>query len=812
MKKSTITAALMLTASFFIVTPSQGEEVTIPVTYDNFNQAETARNFNNWAKLGGNNTLLHLEKLSPIGNKAPTIRMNLDTLYSVGVYDNDGDMTLTIPKSGLSQSVMILSTDGYTPFFFAEPGVYPIKHKSKTLFFAVRTSVKDRHSEASFKEAYAAQAGIKVEGNGPKLYVMPLYDQEQLHKLTAEYNKQFLAAGIPFTFGDGVTPVNEEHRTWSNAAGWGGMVVEVGKSNYYTSSENLPGDVCLAVTFPETGNKYFTSFTIYDTDGYLMEGNSHINSYTWKSNNDGSTTIHFNCGVDKVNNITSNGAEFNYVVRNYGASQKVVDELINPIKPLPQMKMTTEVPAGIATPDKLDTQLGTLTSFDGVPDAKTTQLVYDNLDLQRATQAYLSTLQIASMYAMEQGLLTFGPANTTILTFDDLMDSKALWLTPNTVSVYMVSWMELGDEPMVIETPPNVLGFINDAWFKFVADFGNAGPDKGKGGKFLIIPPGYEGEIPEGYHVARTSTHGNWVIWRGSQVDGSTKPAIDATKKLFRMYPLSKKDNPPKMDFVNVSGKFHNTIHRMDYGFWEELNAQIQAEPIEGLDPETRGLLASIGIEKGREFKPDARMQKILTEAANVGAVTARALTARPKDQRHYLYPGERVWTNPFIDGRYDFLLDGARLLDARVYMHFYATGITPAMAIKNVGKGSQYAIAYLDKDGNALDGGKTYKINLPANVPAKDFWSFTAYDNQTRAMLQTDQRLPGLDNNKKGLKKNADGSFDIYFSPKPPKGWENNWIQTVPSKGWNTILRLYGPLESFYDQSWKPGDPEMVK
>lgn len=478
----------------------------------------------------------------------------------------------------------------------------------------------------------------------------------------------------------------------------------------------------------------------------------------------------------------------------------------------PKMKMTTETPPGIATPDKLDTQLGTLTSFDGVPDARTTQLVYDNLDMQRATQAFLSSIQIASMYALEQGMLGFGPANTTALLFEDLMDSKALWLTPNTVSIYMASWMELGEEPMVIETPPNVLGFIDDAWFQFVADFGNAGPDRGKGGKFLILPPGYDGEVPEGYHVARSNTHGNWVIWRGFQVDGSTEPAVDATKKLFRMYPLSKKDNPPKMNFINVSGKFNSTIHRMDYGYWEELNAQIQAEPIEGLNPEIRGLLASIGIKKGKEFKPDARMKKILTEAAKVGSVTARALTARPKDQRHYLYPGERVWTNPFIEGRYDFLLDGERLFDSRTYMHFYATGITPAMAIRNVGKGSQYAIAYLDKDSNTLDGSKTYKINLPPNVPAKDFWSFTLYDNQTRGMLQTDQRFPGIDNNKKGLKMNADGSYDIYMSPKPPKGWENNWIQTVPGKGWNTIFRLYGPLESFYDKTWKPGDPELVR
>ena len=478
----------------------------------------------------------------------------------------------------------------------------------------------------------------------------------------------------------------------------------------------------------------------------------------------------------------------------------------------PKMKMTTEIPPGIATPDKLETQLGTLTSFDGVPDKATTQKVYDNLDLQRATQAYLSTLQVSSMGAMREGYLGFGPANTTVLLFEDLMDSKALWLTANTVSIYMASWLELGNEPMVIEMPPNVLGFINDAWFQYVTDMGMAGPDKGKGGKFLIVPPGYKGKLPEkDYHIAHTNTYGNWVLWRGFQVNGSTKPAIDATKEIFRMYPLSKKDNPPKMNFMNVSGKYHNTIHRMDYGFWEELNSVIQREPLKGLDPEIRGMLASIGIEKGKPFEPDARMKKILTEAANVGAVTARALAARPRDQRQYFYPGDGVWHNPFIEGRYDFLIDGARLLDSRIYMHFYATGITPAMAIKNVGKGSQYEIAYLDKDGNALDGSKTYKIHLPPNVPAKDFWSFTIYNNQTRSMLQTDQRFPGLDSNKKGLKQNKDGSYDIYFGAEPPKGMENNWIQTVPGKGWNTIFRLYGPLEPFYDKTWRPGDPELV-
>jgi len=478
----------------------------------------------------------------------------------------------------------------------------------------------------------------------------------------------------------------------------------------------------------------------------------------------------------------------------------------------PKMKMTTETPPGIATPDKLKTRIGTLTSFDGVPDEKTAQKVYDNLDFQRGVLAFLNSIQIASMYGMRKGILEFGPPNTTALLFETLMDSKALWLTPNTVNIYMTLWLELKDEPMVIETPPNVLGIIDNHWFEYVTDFGNAGPDRGKGGKFLILPPGYKGKVPKGYYVARTSTYGNWVIWRGFQVDGDPAPAVATTKKIFRMYPLSQKDNPPKMNFINVSGVFNNTIHRMDYGIFEEINEVVQAEPAESGNPEILGLLASIGIKKGQPFKPDARMKKILTEAADVGAATVRTLAARPRDDMFYFYPGEGVWSTPFPGGSHEFLDNGARVLDARAYFHFYATGITPAMTAKMVGKGSQYAVAYMDADGNALDGSKTYRVHLPSNVPAKDFWSFTLYDNQTRAMLQTDQQFPGRASVDKEVVQNADGSYDMYFGPKPPAGKEGNWIQSVPGKGWNMLFRLYGPLQSWFDKTWRPGDPELVR
>ncbi len=475
-------------------------------------------------------------------------------------------------------------------------------------------------------------------------------------------------------------------------------------------------------------------------------------------------------------------------------------------------KMTTQIPPGISIQDKLETPIGTLNFFDGVPDKETARKVYDNLDLNRAVQAYLSTIQIASMSGMRKGILEMGPANTSVLTWETMMDSKALFLTPNTTSIYSLMWLEIGDEPMVIETPPNVLGAIDDFWFHYVVDFGKAGPDKGKGGKFLILPPGYKGTVPDGYHVAQSGTHGNWVFWRGFPVDGDPKPAVAMTQKTFRVYPLSQKDNPPNMQFINASGKFFNTIHSMDYGYWEEVNEVVQAEPPEGQDPEILGQLAAIGIKKGTPFQPDARMKKILEQAADIGNATARTLTARPSDDVSFFFPGKRAWRTTFIGGSYQFLDHGVSLLDARTFFHFYATGITPAMTIKMVNKGSQYAVAYMDANDDALDGGKTYKVHLPPNVPAKDFWSFVVYDNQTRSMLQTDQQFPSVSSARKSTQKNADGSFDIYFGPTSPKGKEGNWIQTIPGKGWNMLFRLYGPMQAWFDKTWMPGDPELVK
>jgi len=481
----------------------------------------------------------------------------------------------------------------------------------------------------------------------------------------------------------------------------------------------------------------------------------------------------------------------------------------------PEKGYNTPIPSSILTPDQVETRIGTLEFFDGFPTDETVNKVYDHLDFIRGIEVFLSGIPAASIEAISKGMQQIGAKkyNQAVL-FDQLMDSNPLFLTGNSDTVYLSVILDLEkDGPMVVEVPPGSgPGTVNDAWFRFVEDMGPPGPDKGKGGKYLILPPDYKGEVPDGYFVAKSPTYKNWLILRGFLVDG--KP--DYSAKLFRdgvkVYPLSHADNPPKMEFISGSKKIFNTIHANNFEFYEELNDVIQREPVDIIEPQLRGLISSIGIQKGKPFVPDERMKKTLEDAVAVGNATARAIAFNTQDPEVFYY-NDRQWKRAVIGGNYQWLIDdgqGGRNLNARALFFYIATVNTPAIVAKMVGKGSQYAMSNQDNNGQYLDGSKNYKLNVPANVPAKNFWSVVVYDPQTRSELQTSQPFPGKNNTRDKLNVNSDGSVDLYFGPKPPKGQENNWIQTVPEKGWFALFRLYGPLEPWFDQSWKPGDIEL--
>jgi hypothetical protein len=262
------------------------------------------------------------------------------------------------------------------------------------------------------------------------------------------------------------------------------------------------------------------------------------------------------------------------------------------------------------------------------------------------------------------------------------------------------------------------------------------------------------------------------------------------------------------MNFVNASGKPLNTIGRADYSFWKALHQAVQEEPSNSLDPNTLGLYAAIGIEKGKPFAPDERMKRIMVEAATVGDATARTIAYKTRQKDVYYYPNS-AWRRPFVGGN-TLGQDGVRNPDEYISNYFESNSVSLAMQMKTVGEESQYAWAVQDAKGAPLDGGRTYGLHLPAGIPAKDCWSLIVYSNQTRSMLQTDQQFPSVGSQTEGLLVNADKSVDIYFGPKAPTGKESNWIQTIPGKSWNVMLRLYGALKPWFAQTWRPGELEV--
>ena len=513
-------------------------------------------------------------------------------------------------------------------------------------------------------------------------------------------------------------------------------------------------------------------------------------------------------------------------------------------------QMAPPIPSSITTPDSVQSRLGTLDFKDGMPSPATLAKVYDNLDLTHAVNAFMNTFQGVNMAAARNGILAVGVKDNEIGLFSELMDAKSLFLTANADTVYFFGFIDLTKGPIVFETPPGALGVLDDMWWRWVTDFGLPGPDRGLGGKYLLLPPGYDGPLPAGgYFVARPRTTRVVILGRLFMENNDPKPPADLIRKTTKIYPyeaggvgtsiaefldggikLGRVTAPPPTVFHELSGKVINTIPPNDFGFYEMLNEVVQQEPATSLDPELMGAVAAIGIIKGKPFAPDERMKKILTDALAVANASSRTLFVNPRAADWYYYPGS-AWMNPLFisgsefetpipmitrEGAKPFPPTGYRTLDARSAFFYGVTGITPAMSMRLTGIGSQYLFASLDKDKQYFDGAKTYKVTVPKNVPAEKFWSFTLYDNQTRSMLDTPQRYPRAGSQSyptPAADPDADGSTTVYFSPTQPAGVKRgNWIQTDPRKGWFTLLRLYSPLEPFFDKSWRPSEIALVK
>ena len=449
---------------------------------------------------------------------------------------------------------------------------------------------------------------------------------------------------------------------------------------------------------------------------------------------------------------------------------------------------------------------------ENYPTQSTTDTLYDEMLFQRASQVVIWSLPAMALWAMKKGSeAQFGAGSNVFPIWKDRLSAETIVSTPNSDVVYGMGYLDLkADGPTVIEVPPKLQGMLDDFWHRPITDVGFVGPDEGEGGKYLILPPDFEGEVPEGYFTFTSRTYNVFVFWRAFRdADGGTKEGV-ALMEQTRIYPLAMADNPPEMVFPNGSGQPANMLFPMDYSYFEGLAEFVQEEFVGPEDWSMRGMMASLGIAKEKPFNPDARMKRMLEAGAKVGMNMAQAV-------RHgdvlpdTLYYDDRQWHNVLNVLDVEFKQDSYIDIDARMGMFKIGYSISPAMVLNLVEKGSKYPFAYKDADGDHLSGGTSYKLTLPPDVPAANFWSVTLYDGQNASGLKNGQDFPSigsLDN----LKYNDDKSVDLYFGPSLPEGApESNWLRTVPGKGWFTLLRLYSPKQAFFDQTWRPGDFEKL-
>jgi hypothetical protein len=458
--------------------------------------------------------------------------------------------------------------------------------------------------------------------------------------------------------------------------------------------------------------------------------------------------------------------------------------------------------------ETIDSRIGKLTFESGYPSQETVELLYDEMDFQRASQAYLWGLPAVGINEWRKAQTDlFKSQNGQMVSFLDF-DEKLGILTPNFTTPYIVGVVDVEESgPIVLELPPGLMaGMILDVWQRVLADLGVVGPDKGKGGKFLILPPGQEGTAPEGYFVVQSP--GRMVFIGIRLLAADREKAIAELIPGIKTYTWSPEGTGEVMP-VHPAGDVkwsQMPPHGMPY--WESLNEVVQLEPLAERDRLIVAQLRFLGIEKGRPFEPDERQRKILEEAAVVGEAMAKANTSDKRVEPPF-WPGTN-WKHALVVST-DQRMPGYDQLDERAAWFYEAVAISKAMLTETPGVGQRYIAAYKDKNGEWLSGGNTYRLHVPPNPPAKQFWSVTAYAEGTRQMVVTKQGRPDISSRKEDIVANADGSIDVYFGPEAPEGHEANWVQTNPGEGWFAYFRFYGPTEPFFDKSWALPDVEKM-
>ncbi|RAS33201.1 DUF1254 domain-containing protein [Paraburkholderia bryophila] len=454
----------------------------------------------------------------------------------------------------------------------------------------------------------------------------------------------------------------------------------------------------------------------------------------------------------------------------------------------------------------------------GYPAQKSVQPLQDEWLFQRAVQSYLWALPALNVYAMKEGSeKRFGAGYNVLPIFKQRLNAATLITTPNSDVIYALGYLDLAkDGPIVIEVPPGLQGILDDFFQRpicgpqtdghtWCGDVGLPGPDKGKGGQYLLLPPGFKGDVPEGYFVYRPRTNGVFVFWRGFFKDPKQLEAPVSVLEQTKIYPLGQQASAKPMQFPDASGVPVDMLYPTDGSAFDMLKRFIDSEYPDPADMEMRGMLSSLGIVKGQPFTPDDRSKKILDEAARTAAKMARVVAvAPPANGAAPKYYPDRQYLNVF-PGNADFTSPTFNYIDQRTGFFTFAYSASPGMAVNMVNVGAKYPVAFRDADGSLLMGENSYKLHLPPDIPAAIFWSVTAYDGWSGSGLNNGQPFPSI-NTMDQPSKNPDGSIDIYFGPTRPVGAQN-YIRTIPRKGFFAIVRLYGPTQPFFDKVWKPDD-----
>lgn len=452
------------------------------------------------------------------------------------------------------------------------------------------------------------------------------------------------------------------------------------------------------------------------------------------------------------------------------------------------------------------------------PSTEEAQQLRDELFYQRAIHTYMTTLPALNTIGMRDGSeAAFGKGYYVLPIWKDRMDARTWVPTPNADVIYSMSYLDLKKTgPLVVATPPKVIGMFTDFFQRTITDVGAIGPDRARGGLYLLLPPGYQGHVPEGYFTFTSSTYNVFLFFRTVLVPGKdgpdTGPAV-ATAERTRIYPLWEVEkNIPAMQFPNASGKRVNMMYPTDFSYWEKLKKFVDYEPYNAITPELRGVLASIGIIKGKPFTPTDEQKNLLMKAVETAPKMILATRMANRRDGRDLYYKDRQYVRAWAGATAEYMQESYLDVDQRAGFFQYAYSSAPAMVMRTIGAGSKYPITGRDKDGELLNGSNSYKLHMPAGIPAKAFWAVTLYNVTDGTMPETPQLMPSTNGYEK-VSKNTDGSIDLYFGPEQPEGVaEKNWIQTIKGRDFMAVIRLYGADIEFFDQTWKPDDVVKIK